>query len=297
MRFPTALALLALLAAAPAGAQDSNPARGQRANPAAPVQGQPAAEGQARLRVRFEAAITDLQQRAAARGATREDYQRVADQITAAAQAYDGTSPAILPLRQRAAARLADIEARARAGAVEAQEFDALRDQLVDLDLEIALGRLRAAAKAQKFTRAEYQAFVDAWTARAAAAKEGNPELDAVRSRAKAALEAVAKRAQAAAAPTEEEVQALGDCVAEYRTFTAVGALEKRALEKKASQADYDDVVSAVRAASGEEIAKKVQARLAELQAAVEGGRITREQFAELRGMLVKRARAAASGG
>jgi len=51
-----------------------------------------------------------------------------------------------------------------------------------------------------------------------------------------------------------------------------------------------------VRVASGDDIAKKVEARLAELRAAVEGGRITKEQFADLKTMLMTRARAASSG-
>ncbi len=281
------LILLASLAAFPASA----PAQTPRADAAA-------AQHQAtpNLRARFNAAIEELQKKAAARGATREDYQRLADQITAAAKEYEATTPSLGNLRQRAAARIEDIETRARAGAVDAVEFDALRDSLIDMDLEIALGRLKAAALAGKFTRAEYQGFLDAWTARAAAAKEGNPELDAITARAKAALDAVEKRAKEAGALKDTDVAPLGDCVAEYRTTFAVRTLEKKALEKKATKVDFDDVTESVRATSGDEIAKKVAERLEQLKAAAEGGRITREQFVELRDMLMKRARAASSG-
>jgi hypothetical protein len=281
-----AFSLFAVLAALPAPATAQDPAGSRAAAQTAP-----------NLRARLNAAIQDLQTRAANRSATREDYQRVVDQLVAAAKEFEGLTPAIPTLRERAAARIADIETRARAGAVEATEFDALRDQLVDLDLEIALGRLKAAAQAGKYTRAEYQAFVDAWTARAAAAKDGNPELDAIAARAKAALEALEKRAKEASGPQLSDVTPLADAVGEYRTLSAVAALEKRALAKRASPADYDDVTAAVRVANGEEIAKKVQARLGELRAAAEGGRITREQFVELRTMLMNRARAASSGG
>jgi len=275
--------LLAALAAFPAPAS----AQTARADAAA-------AQNAPNLRARFHAAVEELQKKAEARGATREDYQRVLDQLTAAAKEYETVAPGLGSLRQRAAARIEDIEVRARAGAIDAQEFDALRDALVDMDLEIALGRLKAAAMAGKFTRAEYQGFLDAWTARAAAAKEGNPELDAITTRAKAALDAIEKRAKEAL--KDSDLVPLGDCVAEYRTTFAVRALEQKAMAKKAVKADYDDVTEAVRASSGDEIAKKVAARLEQLKAAAEGGRITREEFVELRGMLMKRARAAGSG-
>lgn len=286
MKFTTAtLSFLAALAALPASASAlaQTPASAQ-------------AEAQ-NLRARHNNALDELQKKAVARGATREDYQRIAEQITASAKEYEGLTPAMPGLRARATARLEDIESRARAGAVDAVEFDALRDHLVDMDLEVALGRLKAAATAGKVTRAEHQGFLQAWTARAKAAKAGNAELDAITARAKAALETIDKRAKDAANPiTAADVAPLADITAEYRTTFAVASLEEKALGKRASKADYDDVTNAVTAASGEEIAKKVAARLEELRKAAEGGRITREQFAELKTMLMTRARAAASG-
>jgi len=284
----------------PAGGQTPPAGRGQTPPPATPAPGTARAEAAAQqkgqnLRARFNSAVEELQKKAEARGATREDYQRVLDQLNAAALEYEAVAPGVASLRQRAAARLQDIETRARAGAVDAVEFDALRDNLVDMDLEIALGRLKAAAKAGKFTRAEYQGFLEAWTARADAAKGGNPELDAISGRAKAALDVIQNRAQAAGPITDAELAPLSDSVAEYRSTFAVRRLEKKALDKKAVKADYDDVTEAVRTSSGDEIAKKVAERLEQLKAAVDGGRITPEQFAELRGMLMKRARAAGS--
>lgn len=283
----------------PGGGQTPPAGRGQTPPPATPPAGTGRADAAAQqdpnLRTRFHAAVEELQKKAEARGATREDYQRVLDQLSAAAREYEPVAPGLASLRQRAAARIEGIETRARAGAVDAVEFDALRDSMIDMDLEIALGRLKAAAKAGKFTRAEYQAFHDAWTARAAAAKEGNPELDAISGRAQAALEAIQNRAQAAGPMSDADLAPLGDSVAEYRSALALNSLEKRALAKKAVKADYDDVTEAVRASSGDEIARKVADRLEQLKAAVDGGRITPEQFAELRAMLLKRARAAGS--
>jgi len=287
MKLTTAsLTLLAALAAFPAPAAALTPvlASAQAETP--------------NLRARLNNAIEELQKKAVARGATREDYQRVADQITAAAKEFEPQTPALPGMRARATARIEDIETRARAGAVDAAEFDVLRDHLIDMELEIALGRLKAAALAGKFTRAEYQGFLDAWTARATAAKVGNAELAAITTRAKTALEAIEKRAKDAAKPmTEADVVPLVDLTAEYRTTFWVAVLEEKALgSKKATKADYDDVTSAVTASSGEEIAKKVAVRLEELRKAAEGGRITREQFTELKTMLLTRARAASSG-
>ncbi len=266
--------------------QDEAPARGRVHDGAANGQN---------LRARYGAAIDDLQTKALARGATREDYQRVVDSLTAGLKADQAVAPGLANLNRRAAARIQGIEERARTGAVDATDFDALRDSLVDMDLQLALGRLNAAAKEGKYTRAEHQAFLQAWNARAAAAKDGNPELDAITNRAKAAVDAIQRRAEAGAVP-EADLAPLNDAVAEARTNIAVRSLETRAMNKKATEADYDDVTEAVRASSGDEVAKKVEARLNELKSAVEGGRITREQFAELRTMLVKRAQAASSG-
>ncbi len=279
------LTLLAALGAFPASAAALSPALAT-----APAETQ-------NLRARLNNAIEELQKKAIARGATREDYQRVVDQITAAAREFEATTPVLPSLRARAAARIEDIETRARAGAVEATEFDALRDHVIDMDLEIALGRLKAAALAGKFTRAEYQGFLDSWTARATTAKVGNAELDAITTRAKAALDAIEKRSKDAAKPiTEVDVAPLADLTAIYRTTFWVAVLEEKALGKKATKADYDDVASVVTNSSDAEVAKKVATRLEELRKAAEGGRITREQFTELKTMLVTRARAAASG-
>lgn len=316
----TLFALLATLPAAvtaqegrgqtpPAGRGQTPPPAGRGQTPPAgekpaPVpQNPPTARAQAaaqqnaagqNLRTRFNAAVDELQKKAEARGATREDYQRVLDQMTAAAREHESVAPGLATLRQRAAARMEAIETRARAGAVDAVEFDALRDSLVDMDLEVAAGRLKGAALGGKYTRAEYQGFLDAWNARASAAKEGNPELDAITTRAKAALEAVEKRAREASL-TEADVAPLTEAVAEFRSAHALGSLERRALNKRAVKADYDDVIEAVRASSGDEIAKKVADRLEQMKSAVESGSITREQFAEMRTMMMKRARSAAS--
>jgi aminoglycoside phosphotransferase len=239
-------------------------------------------------------AIDELSKKAVGKTATKEDYTKLSEQIGASLKPLETEAPAITALRTRLQARIEEIEQRARAGAVDAQDFDAVRDALIDADLEVAIHRLRAAARAGKYSLREYQSILDALNARAAAAKAGNPELDAIANRAKAAIEAL--KGKDAASVKETDVQPIVDIIAEWRTMYAVQTLEHKALNKKSLKSDFDDVVAQVRATSGEDIAKKVEARLAELRAAVEGGRITKEQFADLKAMLMTRARAASSG-
>jgi len=282
MKTIATVTLLAVLAAAPTTATAQTPVNaGTTAQTTS-------------LRTTVGPAIEEVSKKAVSKSATKEDYTKLNEQIASALKPFETEAPGVTGIRTRLQARIDEIEQRARAGAVDAQDFDALRDAMIDADLEIAIGRLRAAARAGKFTPREAMALLESFNARAAAAKAGNPELDAIAARAKAAIETL--KAKDAASVKETDVQPIVDIVAEWRTIYAVQTLEHKALSKKATKSDYDDLVAQVRVASGDDIAKKVEARLAELRAAVEGGRITKEQFADLKTMLMTRARAASSG-
>jgi hypothetical protein len=274
------LTFLAALAAVPASAQTPVSA-GQTAQVASPAKA-------------VAPSIEELSKKAVGKSATKEDYTKLSDQIAASLKPLETETPGVTPIRTRLQARIEEIEQRARAGAVDAQDFDALRDAMIDAELEVAINRLRMAARAGKYSMREYQATLDALNARATAAQSGNPDLDAIAARAKTAVETL--KSKDAASVKETDVQPIADIVAEWRTMNAVQTLEHKAMGKKAMKSDFDDVVAQVRATSGDEIAKKVEARLAELRAAVEGGRITKEQFADLKAMLMTRARAASSG-
>lgn len=276
------ITFLAALAAAPATATAQTPVSGGTTAQTTSV------------RTQVGPAIDDLSKKAVSKTATKEDYTKLVEVTTASLKPYEADAPGIPAIRTRLQARIEELEQRARAGAVDAQDFDALRDAMIDADLEIAIGRLRTAARAGKYSMREYQAVLEALNTRASAAKAGNPELDAITARAKAAIEAL--KGKEGPAVKETDVQPIVDVIAEWRTMYAVQALEHKAMGKKATKSDYDDVVAHVRATSGDDIAKKVEARLAELRAAVDGGRITKEQFVELRAMLMTRARAASSG-
>ncbi len=78
MKITTATStLLFVLAALPAATPAQTPAGGRA---------EASAQATPNLRARLNAAIEELQKKAVARGATREDYQRVVEQMTAAAR-------------------------------------------------------------------------------------------------------------------------------------------------------------------------------------------------------------------
>jgi hypothetical protein len=211
-------------------------------------------------------AIEELSKKAVAKTATKEDYTKLSNQIASALQPFEAEAPGLPALRTRLQARIEELEQRARAAAVDAQDFDAVRDAMIDAELEVAIARLRAAARAGKYSMREYQAILEAFNTRASAAKAGNPELDAIAARARAAIEAL--KGKDGTSVKETDVQPIIDCTAEWRTLYAVQTLQHKALNKKALKSDFDEVAAQVRSASSDDIAKKIEARLAEMRAA-----------------------------
>jgi hypothetical protein len=90
------------------------------------------------LEARFEAALADLEQRALARNASREDFNRVREMLIARARlAAGGTAGDTTPntqfdeLKQKLEAALTQLENRANEGNVTREEFQALRNMLI----------------------------------------------------------------------------------------------------------------------------------------------------------------------
>lgn len=269
------LALLPLFAAAPATAQEQVPA----------------------LRERFNHAVDQLRQAAVERNASRADYQRVLDALIESARAYQAETPQALSLRERLAARIRDLENMARTAAIELVELDILKDQAIDVELDYALARLKDRAVAGNASREDYQAVAKALTARAEAAKAWNPEIDAIAGRLRAEIDKLMERAKSARLKKEDFGPA-EDVVTEIRASIVVTRLQMRGVEKKAISADFQDVASVIERMPGagqDDLRAKVQARLDELRDAVRSGRITREDFASLRTMIMNRAREASS--
>ncbi len=251
------------------------------------------------LRARFNAAVDALRVKAEARNATRADYQRVIDEYKAAAAGYEVPAPMVFT-GDRLLARIGDLEVMAQSKMYELLELDILKDAAIDAELEYILTRIKTGVAASRQpSRTDWDAVMATLTARAEAAKSWNPEIDAIIGRLRAEIDALMMKSKAGPL-VEKDLGTAVDIVKEVRLSNVVARLEKRGLEKVAIDSDFKDVSDAAKrvplpTAESAELVKKVDAKLEELKAAVKAGRITREQFASLREMLMIRARAAAS--
>jgi len=286
MKIPFALIALLPLCAAPALA-------------VTPVVSATAATVEAQaLRTRFQAAVDALRVKAEARSATRADYQKVVDEYKAAAAAYEVPLTAIF-LSDRILARIAELETAAQTKMYELLELDILKDQAIDAELEHAIARLKSGISARQPSRTDWDAIFANLTARADAAKSWNPEIDAIVARLRAEIEALMAKGKTTPL-VDKDFATATDIAKEIRTSIVLVRLEKRGLESKAIEADYADVADVAKrvplpSTEVAELVKKVNAQLDAIKAAVKGGRITREEFATLRDLLMIRARAAAS--
>lgn len=250
------------------------------------------------LRVRFNAAVEALRAKAAARNATRADYQRVVDEFKAAAAAYEVPAPSVF-LGDRILARIAELETMAQTAMYELLELDILKDQAIDAELEYAIARLKSNISARQPSRTDWDAIFANLTARADAAKAWNPEIDAIVGRLRTEIESLMAKAKAGPL-AEKDFATSTDIAKEIRGAIVLTRIEKRGMEKKAIASDYADVAEFAKhipAPSAElaELVKKVNAQLEKIKAAVKAGDITREEFAKLRDLLMVRARAAAT--
>ncbi|MBL8862385.1 MAG: hypothetical protein JNK02_10280 [Planctomycetes bacterium] len=267
---------------------------------AAPTPAVQEASASLALRPRFNAAVEALRARAEAAGLSRTDYQKVVDEWKAAAAAYEVPKTAELHVGTRVLERLMELERLAQSKMYELLELDILKDQAIDAELEYVLNRIKSgiAAKRQP-SRIDFEAVIANLTARADAAKAWNPEIDAIVGRLRHEMESLMAKAKASPI-AEKDLEPAMDIAKEIRVSNVLVRLEKRAMEKKAIEADYGDVLDEAKrlplpSSEREELVKKVQARLDEIREAVKGGRITREQFTQLRDLLMTRARAASS--
>ncbi len=280
-------ALLALLPLCAAPAVAATPTLAATATVEAPA-----------LRARFNAAVDALRVKAEARNATRADYQRVVDELKAAAAAYEVPAPTVF-LGERILQRIAELETAAQTKMYELLELDILKDQAIDAELEYAIARIQSGISARQPTRTDWDAIFANLTARADAAKAWNPAIDAIVPRLRAEIDALIVKAKAGPL-VEKDLTTAKDIATEIRVSNVLTRLEKRGMEQKAIEADFADVADIAKripvpAADSTELVKKVNQRLDELRAAAKAGKITREQFAALRDLLMIRARAASS--
>lgn len=253
------------------------------------------------LRDRFNAVCDELAKKAAARGATRADFNQAVEAVRAAANQYLADDRQVQSIRDRLIERINQLEVRAREAALDVAEFDVLKDLLIDLDLSGALWRMRAQVLEGKATRLDWTMCYNALTLRAEAAKADDSQMDAIVDRLRTEIDRLQKRAADVVKQlTGRDFEPMAGFAADVLDRVAVNRFEKRALKLKLKIVvqDYSDVQDAlafggVDAAS--DLGRRVAARLEELKAAVIGGRITRADFESLRDLLYQRARAVSS--
>ena len=212
-------------------------------------------------------ALDRLEQRGVAGNATREDFERVRDQLIA---------------RARAAAKGPNAPAAAE------QELQSpLHTQMIQ-----TLERLQAAAAGGTFSRDEYRAFRDSIVRRFRNAQEGttqaqqpaptadsDAELRSIEKRLTAALDSLEERAVAGNA-TREDFQRVRD-----QYIARARAAAKGATPASAGAADPEPVLQ-----------RELFQSLDRLEAAAKQGTFSREEYAQLRASMTHRAREAAAG-
>jgi hypothetical protein len=224
----------------------------QRTRPVTPANPVAPAAAPVDQEARLERALEDLERKALARGATREDFTAVRtmwEERLAATQPQ--TPPEELALLKTKVARaLADLETRAAEGKVTREEFTQLRQAL--------LTRARAAAPqetAQKETGQQ-------------PAEEAAPATPALEARFAQALEDLETKALARQATREQFAAVREQLVARARRAAKEGAANDTTIIEAQTQA------------------------LERLETRALAGQVTREDFVAFRGLLAGRTRA-----
>lgn len=252
------------------------------------------------LRGRFNAMVDELAAKAAARNATRADFLKVVEELRSVANEYTEVQR-VGEIREKAIERMNQLEVKARDAMLTLMEFDVIKDLMIDLELEGVFAQTINRAREGKVTRLQWTMYTTALGQRADAAKAWNPEIDAIVGRLRAECERLEKRAGEALKPAElEPIQTLQ---ADLMCQGVTARLSKRALQLKPNilvPQDFSDVKEVLihyRVPETSDFMRKVEARVAEIKAAAEGGRITRAECDALCTLLMQRARAAVTNG
>jgi hypothetical protein len=265
-----------------------------------PVETPAAAPAPFDMRLRFNNAVDVLAEKCKAQKATREEFAVAVQALRDLGNQYMEVQR-VTSIIEKMIARMNELEVKARDKMLELMEFDVLKDMAIDIQFQGAMARMAARVKEGKATRLEYAMVYDALGVRLQAAKDWDPEIEAIVGRLIAVCQALEKRANEAI--KEPELAPALSLAADIDAHAAVVRLGRRATKLKSIlliPADYTDVTDSLRAggvAVTSDFMRKINARLEEIKAAVRGGRITRADFNELFKALMERARAAATQG
>lgn len=254
------------------------------------------------LRQRFCDACDELARKAAARGATREDYNRVANALRDMANAYIQEHKRIEHIQQQLLERLDELMNRAKLAELKAMEFDVLKDKIIDIQLLGCLARATNRVAEGKMTPLEWTMLYESLTLRAQYAKDFDPEIEAIVAKLNeqcVCLEKRAKEAIAGGKPlSTPEIEAVWVKYWDVEARASADRLGRRTLQQKLPDVpqDYKEILDVLvdSAVPIEDVLyKKVQGQLDVYRDAVRGGRITRAEFQALCDLLCQRARAA----
>lgn len=301
LRSLAAVSLLAFPLALGAAAQDAS-------KPAAPAKGttptQAATPPGVAMDAQVNAAFADLSKKVMAKSATPADYQALSGALKAQAAAVAPSDPRAEAQRARLQAYIDALQEKAKTAAVDEAQLAFLQDQIIDARMDRYLNWLQKQALARFATREDYNRVLEVLKERGEAAKAQNdPDFAAMRDRWSKEIDALQARA-ATAAPTQKEFDTLREQIIDARLDRALTILEKLALARGATRAEFnavrDMLIERAEAAksTGSESATQLasyQSALADLEKRALNGEATREQFAAVKAQLVTRARAASA--
>ncbi len=229
------------------------------ATPATPVVTAPNASND--LALKLELALDDLAQKAESRQATREDFGRVRDAMTARARAIASSDPAaagrLVTLDELFAKAMEKLESDAREGKFSRQEFQNLRDNYVNRARAIAGSGVPAA---QPVTPPP-------------------PITPAV-------TDGIEKRFDDAVMELERKALARGATRADFQRVNDLLVARARAAVQTADGAPVADTDPRIAA-----LAASLQGAMARLESAAGSGGLSAADFSNLRQMLIARAR------
>lgn len=229
---------------------------------------------------------------------SKEAFDGLRKQVMTLGEGAANANPRAGELSKRLNRRIADLEARAQKGEASAEDFSILREQMVDTRLENAIARLSSKASESGLEREDVGRLTTLIQARAEAAKTLDPQAAESSQSMIRAVAAMEKKGKL----TPVDFGHLRSSLAEARLDRAMADLEKRAVNKKATKADFERVTEVLADrtdAMGTDQAKTLQTRLQnaiqKLEEKAANGNVTAEEFSSLRDNLVKKAREASA--
>lgn len=273
------LTVLAILLALPAQAQISRPA-----DAPAPAKPKPAGP-----QSRVETALENVRQRVLAGEADRPAYEQLVAAINTSFDSLQQGTPDALAVRSRLVAAVDDIYGRSKHARIAAEEFAALRVEVLDANVLSVLAKWAAEPGEDTL-----KALEDSLKQLDDAAQELDPGSAQARARVQALLEVLKQKP----APGAADLAPLHEQLAHSRALRSESLLEKHALSKAATTTDFartrnhlSDLLElqSQRDPEARELRKRLLSSIDELERRAAAATLTRADFESLRKELAQR--------